>query len=235
MSSLSPPSPDEVRRRVIQAEDDLDRRHPLWPAEVTVLVAILLGLLLPGELTLVDSWILPACEAALLVGLVATTPHPLTRDGPRRRAVRIGLVGIVSLVNLISLVLLVHALLGGPGSADGRQLLIGGAVLWLTALLLFAVWFWEVDRGGPVRRLLHRDARPDFLFPQMSEGSEWAPPDWQPRLADYLYLSLINASSFSPEETVPLTRTAKLLLALQIFASLITMVIVLAYAVNNLS
>jgi hypothetical protein len=102
-------------------------------------------------------------------------------------------------------------------------------------VLLFAVWFWELDRGGPIRRmrLSDDDERVDFLFPQMTEDVD-APPDWRPSLLDYLYLSLNNSASFSPAETIPITAQAKLLLMAQTLASLTTMAIVLSYAVNNL-
>jgi hypothetical protein len=136
-------------------------------------------------------------------------------------------------VNVISLFILAESLVQGS-RVSGRTLLEGGAILWLTAVLLFAVWFWELDRGGPVRRLLDRERLPDFLFPTMHDDG-WSRDDWQPQISDYLYLSLTNAAAFSPAETVPLTRTAKLLMSLQTLGSLTTMTIVLAYAVGNLN
>jgi hypothetical protein len=209
------------------------RRDPFWSAQATVLVAIVLGIALPSHLTLGTPWIVPALEAGLLIGLVATTPRPPTEHDENRRSLRIGLVGLVSAANVISLFLLAQSLTRGT-EVNGRTLLEGGVILWLTTVLLFAVWYWELDRGGPVARLLDDERRPDFLFPAMLE-EEWCPPDWRPELIDYMYLSLMNAAAFSPAETIPLTRTAKILMSVQTLGSLTTMTVVLAYAVGNLN
>jgi hypothetical protein len=224
----------EVKHVAEEVREDLDRRNPNWEAEVLVAVAILLGLALPDQLLIGNRWIVPACEAVLLVGLIASTPHRPDHEHPHRRLVRILLIAFVSAVNIVALFLLAQSLLGG-GKQDGHALLRGGGVLWLTAVLIFAVWFWELDRGGPVRRLLGDDWRPDIIFPPMADD-RWTPDKWQPGLGDYLYLSLTNAASFSPpEETMPVTGMAKLLLSIQTLASLTTLTIVLSYAVNNLN
>jgi hypothetical protein len=138
-------------------------------------------------------------------------------------------VSLVSVVNVVALFLLVQQLVSGA-QADAHSLLVGGAVLWLTSVLLFAVWFWEVDRGGPIRRLVGDDGEPDFRFPQM-EGREGG---WEPGMGEYLYLSLTNAASFAPAEAYPLTPGAKIAMSIQTVASLATTTIVLAYAINSL-
>jgi uncharacterized membrane protein len=207
------------------------QRDPFWPAQLAVLFAILLGVALPADLTIGEPWLVPVIEAALFVGLVVMTPSPPTGHDQRRR-LRIGIVGIVSAMNVISLLVLAQSLVHGA-NVNGPALLEGGAILWLTAVLLFAVWFWELDRGGPVRRMLDNERQPDFLFPAMQDD-DWSPEDWQPQLSDYLYLSLTNAAAFSPAETAPLTRTAKMLMSLQTLGSLTTMTVVLAHAINNL-
>ena len=225
---------EAVRERADDTRDELERWNPNWEAELVVLAAILLGLLLPDQLTIGSRWIVPACEGALLLGLVVSTPHRPSSEDPKRRVVRIVLVAIVSAANVVALFLLAQALLD-TGKQDARALLLGGGVLWLTAVLLFGVWFWELDRGGPVRRKLGHDRDPDFIFPEMSDDA-WAPDKWLPRVSDYLYLSLTNAASFSsPEDTVPVSGVAKLALSVQTLASLVTMTIVLAYAINNLN
>jgi hypothetical protein len=210
----------------------IERRDPFWPAQLTVLIAIALGLALPSQLTLGTPWVVPGVETVLLLGLILAIPRLFPHHHPLRRPLRMGLVGIVSAVNVASLFLLAQSLLEGT-LVSGRTLLEGGAILWLTTILLFGVWFWELDRGGPLRRMKERDRRPDFLFPEMEEEA-WLPADWQPRMSDYLYLSLTNAASFSPPETFPLTRAAKILMSLQTLGSLTTLTVVLAYAVGNL-
>jgi hypothetical protein len=225
----------KASRRARRTRRKLELFEPLWPAEATVLLAIALGLLLPDQLMVGNRWLIPACEAALLIGLILTSPRPPTRESEQRRLLRIALVGLVSAGNIVALFLLTRSLVDGNSSASGRALLLGASVLWLTAVLLFAVWFWELDRGGPVRRLTLSDesARTDFLFPQMTEDVA-APEDWRPRMVDYLYLSVNNAASFSPSETIPLTVQAKVLLMAQTFASLTTTTLVVSYAINNL-
>jgi uncharacterized membrane protein len=221
-------------RRVEQVQGTLERRNPIWPAQIALLLAILLGLALPRDLTVGPTWLFPVIESAVLLASMATTPRTPHEEEEPRRYLRIGLVALLSAVNVVGLLLLAQSLLqGAADEQSGRSLLTGGTVLWFTAVLLFGIWFWELDRGGPVHRMQDPDTPPDFLFPQMSEA-DWAPEDWRPRLGDYLYLSLTNAASFSPGETNPLSRTAKLLMSIQTLASLATMTIVLAYAVNNL-
>jgi hypothetical protein len=221
---------EEARRRAHDARVELDRRNPNWSAQSVVAGAILLGLALPDELTIGSRWWFPACEGVLLAGLIAWTPHSPSHEDPRRRLLRFVLVSLVSFVNVVALFLLVQKLVSG-GQTDGRSLLLGGAVLWLTSVLLFAVWFWEVDRGGPIRRLVGEDNDADFRFPQMEHGDI----GWEPGMGEYLYLSLTNAASFAPAEAYPLTGSAKLAMSIQTIASLTTTTVVLAYAINSLN
>jgi hypothetical protein len=208
---------------------ELRRRDPLWAEQLAVLIAILLTFALPDELSVGPRWALPAAEGVLFVALVASTPRPPTRERARRRGLRIALVTLMSAGNAASLVLL--ARFGVEAHRpSGRSLLLGGVLLWLTAVLLFALWYWEFDRGGP----LQRDARPDFVFPQMHD-ERWAPREWHPMLPDYLYLSFINAATFGPpESTFPITHIAQGVIAVQSFAALTTDALIVARAVNLL-
>jgi hypothetical protein len=210
-----------------------DRKNPFWPAQATVLAAIVLDLGLPDKLTIGPRWMLPVFEGVLVVGLVIASPRPNFKHSALRRQVAMSLIGLVSTANLYSLVELVRYLLHG-GQAGGRTLIIAGVVLWWTNVLLFGLWYWELDRGGPMRRLLVPDALPDFLFPQMTE-KKVAPKGWIPGLIDYLYTSFTNATAFSPTDTMPLTYTAKILMTVQSSAALVTLGLVVARAVNILS
>jgi uncharacterized membrane protein len=147
--------------------------------------------------------------------------------------VAIGMIAFVSAANAVSLVLLSHRLLQG-GTKNGHALILSGIVLWCTNVLLFGLWYWEVDRGGPAARVRGDRDTPDFLFPQMTDP-KWAPPNWMPQLIDYLYVSLTNATAFSPTDTMPLTPTAKWLMSAQSIVSLVTIGLVVARAVNILS
>jgi len=209
------------------------RRDPFWPAQLTAVAAIALYLALPEKLTVGPTWLLPGLEGLLVIGLVVAMPNPAMQYSPARRHFALGLISLVSIANLVSLFLLVHYLLKG-GRAGGHALILSGVVLWVTNVLLFALWYWELDRGGPVARGLHDEALPDFLFPQMTD-SRWAPADWMPGFVDYLYVSFTNATAFSPTDTMPLTQVAKLLMAVQSLASLLTIGLVVARAVNILA
>jgi hypothetical protein len=199
-----------------------------------VLAALLLDLALPRRLTLGPKWLLPSVEAALLIGLAIAATHPAARHSELRRRLAIGLIGLVSAVNVYSLALLSHYLIDGTRATTGRSLIFSGVALWGTNILLFGLWFWELDRGGPLARVTGREQLPDFMFPQMAEGRRYAPADWKPRLMDYLYLAFTNGTAFSPTDTMPLSAAAKWLMTGQALVSLWVVVLVVARAVNIL-
>jgi hypothetical protein len=206
--------------------------EPFWPAQLAAAVALALYLTLPNELIMGPRWLVPGVEGVLLVGLVVTTPTRHYSQSPRRRAIVIALLGLVSAATLASLVLLAHYLLAGSHAA-GEPLIVAGGVLWLTTIIVFGIWFWELDRGGPGRRC-HPDAgRPDFLFPRMREHSA-GERAWTPAFSDYLYTSFTNAATFGPADAMPLTRLAKGLMALESLIALTTLLLVVSRAVNVL-
>ena len=141
------------------------------------------------------------------------------------------LTGVLSMANLLTLALLVERL--SDGSVTGRPLLLAAAEIWATNAIVFALWYWELDGGGPPTRLSEPAGKRDFAFVQML-SPELAEPGWHPRFVDYLYLSFTNASAFSPSDTLPLTRWAKLLMLLQSWVSIVTVVLVAARAVGML-
>ncbi len=208
------------------------RPEPFWPAQATVITAIVLQLLLPDRLIAGPRWLLPAMEAALLVGLSFATPRQLERPHRTRRRVAVSLTGLVSLANIISLGLLARQLLH-HGSPNPRQLIYAGMLIWVTNVLIFGLWYWEQDRGGPGQRAAGLDGPPDFLFPQMADD-RIEPIHWRPRFFDYLYVSLTNAMALSPTDTMPLSQAAKGMMGLQSVASLVTIGLIIARAVNIL-
>jgi uncharacterized membrane protein len=197
-----------------------------------VIGAIALQLLLPPRLTAGPSWLLPVLEAMLLVTLGILTPRHLVGEHRTRRRLMLVLTGIVSLANVISLALLTHQLLHHR-VVDGRRLIISGVLIWLTNVLIFSLWYWESDRGGPGLRAGGQDDEPDFLFPQMNDD-RIQPAGWRPQFIDYLYLSLTNAMALSPTDTLPLTPMAKSVMGLQSLVSLVTIGLIVSRAVNIL-
>jgi uncharacterized membrane protein len=206
--------------------------EPFWPAQLTVLVAIVVQVLLPDRLTAGPQWLVPSLEGALLVGLFVVTPNVVEEDHPRRRRISLSLTAFVSAGNIYSLGELTHLLLSHHVS-DGRGLIVSGVLIWLTNLLIFALWYWELDRGGPGRRAAANDAPPDFLFPQMSDD-HIEPRDWRPKFFDYFYVSLTNNTAFSPTDTMPLTPMAKAVMGVQSVVSLLTIGLIVSRAVNIL-
>jgi uncharacterized membrane protein len=203
-----------------------------WPVQLTVLAAIGLQIGLSKRLTVGPTWLVPALEGVLLVGLSMATPRQLEHEHRRRRRTAIALTAFVSAANVFSLVDLTHLLLH-HNVESGDELLVSGVLIWLTNFLIFALWYWEVDRGGPGRRAAGHDGPPDFLFPQMSDD-HIEPLYWRPQFVDYLYVSLTNATAFSPTDTMPLTPVAKMIMGLQSIVSLVTIGLVVSRAVNIL-
>jgi uncharacterized membrane protein len=202
-------------------------REPFWPAQATVAAALALYLTLPHRLTMVPPWVLPALEVLLLLPLALTTPHRVADERMRVRHATLALIGTIGAANALALGLLVHYLLEG-GRASGGDLLVSAITIWLTNVLVFALWYWELDHGGPGRRAAASGTR-DFRFPQQVSGAAWTPG-----FVDYLYLSFTNATALSPTDTVPLSAWAKLLMMVQALVSLLTLVLVAAHAVNVL-
>jgi hypothetical protein len=208
--------------------------EPMWPALACVAAAIALQLALPKRVTPGPRWLLPALEAILLVGLVFSGPMQLSREHPRRRRLALTLTAFVSADNIISLALLAHELLRNTvKNGSGRNLIVAGSLIWLTNVLIFGLWYWEVDRGGPGTRAAGHDDYPDLMFPNMTDP-RYAPPGWRPVFADYLYVSLTNAAAFSPTDTMPLTLQAKGMMGIQSLVSLVTVGLVVSRAVNIL-
>ena len=204
-----------------------------WPARLTVIAAIALQLSLPDRLAVSTRYLLPGLEAVLVVGLVVATPRRLESHLAIRRRVTVGLIAVVSSANAISLYLLAHNLLHDKIPRNGHALIVAGLLIWLTNFMIFGLWYWEIDRGGPGRRAGGEDGPPDFLFPQMADDSI-QPPNWRPHFIDYLYVSLTNAAAFSPTDTMPLSHTAKMVMGLQSIISIVTIGLIISRAVNIL-
>lgn len=203
------------------------------PVAAIVAVAIVLQVGLPDRLTFHPTWLLPTFEVALLIGLVAANPYRIERESRALRTASLVLIAVVTIDNIWSAGKLVDGLLNSTLGSDAGPLLASGASIYVTNVIVFALWYWELDRGGPVARLHGRSPYPDFLFPQMTEV-HLAPPGWAPTIVDFLYLSFTNATAFSPTDVLPLSRLAKALMAVQAAVSLGVVALVVARAVNIL-
>jgi hypothetical protein len=169
-------------------------------------------------------------ELALLIPLAWSRPRQRLEQLGLRRMVALTLLGVISLTNTLLLVALIGSLVEGK-ETSGAQLLLKAVTVWGTNVIAFGLWYWGVDRGGPVRRLQPDAPPPDFQFPQM-ENPQLAAPGWFPELVDYIYISFTNSIAFSPTDAMPLTRRAKLLMLSESAISAITILLVAARAVN---
>jgi uncharacterized membrane protein len=207
------------------------RAEPFWQAQAALVGALILYLTLPSKLIVGPDWLMPALELLLIAGLWLDRPRRDRAAATRERTIVLALLGMVALANFVSLELLVHYLLKG-GKANGHQLILSSIVIWLTNVAVFALWYWQLDRGGPDRRARGDGDELDFLFPQMTEPA--LAEGWLPTFVDYLYVSFTNSTAFSPTDTMPLSGRAKLLMLAQSLISIVTVLLVAARAVNIL-
>jgi hypothetical protein len=216
------------------------------PAAAATALAIALYALLPDELLLGPRWAVPAVETVLLVSLLAVNPWRMDRETRWSRGTSLGLIALIAAGNLGSLGRTVTALLHQTSAAqDPGTLLLAALQIWLTDVLVFALAFSELDRGGPVartRRPRRELPAADFRFSQDENAgavqevarSSSERSDWVPAFGDYLYVSLTNSSAFSPTDTMPLTTRAKALMGLEATAALLTSLLIISGGVGQL-
>lgn len=200
-----------------------------WPALLGVITAIPLYVILPDSLTrdMGPHWVVPSIEVLLCLVLIIN-PAKLRNKSDDIRIVSIILIAAINLANIMNVIELVTLLVNGS-KAGGKQLIFASFPIWVTNVIVFGLWYWELDRGGPYKRLT-TPLKPDFQFPQMISGST----DWAPGFFDYLYTAFTNATAFSPTDTMPLSKWAKMLMMIQSMISLITVALVFSRAVNIL-
>lgn len=205
---------------------------PVWHVQVIMLMVACLQLLLPDHYAFGVRWLIPALEVVLFLLLLHTTPRTSVFRSLKRRVNVLLLLLVVVLGNLYALFQVVHQLLQGGAVHNGRELILAAINIYLTNIVIFALLYWEMDAGGPGHRRRAKDTERDFLFPQNQQASL---DGWHPTFIDYLYISSTNATAFSPTDTLPLSRRAKMLMLFQAFISLVVIALVAARAVNILT
>jgi uncharacterized membrane protein len=199
---------------------------------IVVLLVITLQYILPAELALSFQHEICYLEALLAVILLVISPTRINKHHTPSRVLGLLLTSVMTIANTSSAFLLISHLVSGHTNNPNRLLLSGGTI-WLTNIIIFSLWFWDLDRGGPGARAEAINQHPDFMFPQMGDP-DYAPDHWHPNFFDYLYTSFTNASAFSPTDVLPLTRWAKMLMLVQSLTSLLTVGLIVARAVNIL-
>ena len=212
-----------------------DKHHevdPLWHVQLVLLGVIALQLALPDSLILLPRFVLPSLELACIIVLQFVTPKKAVFESQARRFVILALIGAVLVANVSSLELVLHALFTA-GKNDAPHLLLASADIYITNIVMFALFYWEMDNGGPGARRANHLETTDFLFPQQNLGTTLKHV-WYPTFFDYLYVSVTNGTAFSPTDTMPLSRRSKFLMSAQALVSLLIVVLVTARAVNVL-
>jgi hypothetical protein len=216
------------------ANEHLDKPEPRWQALLACLAIGGIYLALPRKLILGPIWLLPTLIVVLLVPTVMS--H---RTGRRslNRVLGIIINGITTLALMGSLVLLVRAL---PSHQEAPlELLFSGALLWLTNVIVFALWYWRLDGGGPTERRENKKfGSTSFLFPQMQvphdEREQFECTQWRPRFVDYFFVAFTQSSTFGPTDAPLLARWAKIFSMMQIFISLSIVILLISRAVGVL-
>ena len=208
--------------------------EPRWHAAIAIVGAAGLNVLLPGKFTLGPPWLIPLIEMAILIPLLIVSPRRSPHEGKGVQIAAVTMIAIANAANVASLFFLIRELLFDSKNITGLALLYSSVAIWLTNIIVFALWYWELDRGGPHERMCEDHREPDFLFPQMVTPG-CSVPDWTPSFIDYFYTSFTNATAFSPTDTMPLTPWAKSLFLIEAAASLATIAIVASRAINILS
>jgi uncharacterized membrane protein len=206
-------------------------RRELWHAQLVLLLAVILQFTIPKELRWGDSYTIAIIELILVGTIGITAPKRHISFKSINRTIAVLLITVISFANLSSLGLVINGLLNG-GDIPGKKLVIAAFAIFITNIIVFTLLYWEIDSPGLTGVRKH-EAQPKFDFPQM-ESKLKESEGWEPTFSDYLYVSITNASAFSPTDTMPLTHLVKYIMSAQALISLLTVVLVTARAVNIL-
>ena len=210
--------------------------EPRWPIALAlgffIAISIVLRVAVPNRSSLGPDWLVPGTEFGLLILVLAADP---ARVSGRRRWLRKLAIALVVLLGAAAFAatirLIVDLIEGGEVTNSARDLLASGAVIWVGNMLVFSLFYWLLDSGGPLARYRVEHEFPDFAFTQQL-SPELAPPGWRAQYVDYLILALTTSTAFSPTDVMPMARWAKLTMALQSLISLTVFGLVIARAVN---
>ncbi|MBA2395746.1 MAG: DUF1345 domain-containing protein [Ktedonobacteraceae bacterium] len=206
---------------------------PMAPRWAAILGLIAFGLLynaLPDNVTIGPNWLPLVLEVLLIVPILVSgiTKRPL-RQEITRALIIISLATITTA--LIGGVILFVVTIPNKGTNDAKVLLHTAILLWVSNILVFALWYWEVDGGGPKKRHEHKHEAADFMFPQQADGNNGR---WAPHFLDYLFVAFTGATALSPADTYPLTRRAKGLMIVEALNAMVILTIIIGRIVNIL-
>jgi hypothetical protein len=211
------------------------RAEPRWPVALAIIVVLLLLLLMPDRVRLAPPWALVLGGIPVLGPLVATSVRPQSATWVKiERWVIFAFVAVGGVANLFILQALIGGMLHRTQVVDGLHLLSSSVAVWLTNVLMFSLFYWQLDRGGPAPRVGAAPGKPDWMFPQDQAPVEDLRPGWRPQFIDYLFLGFSTATAFSTTDALPLTGRAKFAMMTESAISLVTLAVVAARAINIL-
>jgi hypothetical protein len=207
--------------------------EPRWPMATAVLAATVLYVGMPHRGRVPGWWVFPVVQLLLLGLLIAQDPGRIDRRSPIMRRLMVALLVFMTAGTILGVIVLAYDILVTVRGVTATVLLGRGAAIWVANVIIFSLWYWEFDRGGPAERAAGSPVAPSFAFPE-NATPELAPAMWRPAYPDYLYLAFTNATAFSPTDTLPVRRWAKLTMMVQSALSLVIAILVIARAINVL-
>jgi hypothetical protein len=215
--------------------DPAERGEQWWPVVLAIIVAAGLHTALPATYRVQPTWVVPAVLLGLVAVLIVGDPGRIDRQKPWLRVVTGVVIALLTLANLLAAARLVAEILTNNKvfAAHPGGLLAAGGVVWATNVIAFALWYWDLDRGGAASRAHHPDRNPAFVFPEM-QHSAYVPATWVPRFVDYLSLAFWTATAISPTDISAIKPWAKLLMMLEAGCSIVLAALVIARAINVL-
>ncbi len=206
-------------------------KKEIFHAQVVILVAIGLQMLVwrINEDLFGPQYMIVLIEVFLALTIGFTASSERLRSNGVHHVLSVGLLGLVSIANIGALIVVLQSLVVGHLILTGLQLLVAALAIFATNIIVFALWYWEIDSPGLTKRHWSKHDK-DFQFTQQDRGAEFE--DWQPEFLDYLYLAVTNAINFAPADTRPLTHQAKFLMGLQALVSVFTLALVIARSVS---
>jgi hypothetical protein len=231
MTTEQRPAPDPGTGRALAAGPG----EHWWPIAAAIIVVAGLHVALPARYRVQPAWLVPTVLLVLLAVLIIGDPGRIDRQKAWLRIITSGVIAVITLANLLAAVRLVVEILTNnklfanhPGG-----LLAAGAVIWATNVIAFALWYWDLDRGGAAARAHRPYDNPAFVFPEM-QHTEYVSATWVPRFVDYLSLAFWTATAISPTDISAIRPWAKLLMMMEASGSIVLAALVIARAINVL-
>jgi hypothetical protein len=218
----------------MEEPNQIRRIESRWLVTLAVVAVFVLLILLPARVRVFPIWVGCVLVSVLIAPMVA-----LSVSTDKRRWLRIEgtatlvFIFITGFALLHNLQFLISQMVRGEVKLSGFTLLTSSIAVWATNVLIFSLVYWRIDRGGPEARASHATTKPDWLFPQAT-APELASDGWCPSFIDYFFLAFCTATAFSPTDALPVTSRAKALMMLESVLSLVTIITVLARAINTL-